>query len=668
MSVKSVEYYDIQRVLDRMASSQNFRPETSTTAGGLRNQSILADLSRNTSRLDRMKEYTAALSAKSRTIYTPALSAIQQRSAKQPQLSPRVIKQSSSPTPSLFKPHKQAKSMTTDIYCGPCLRDKLHHQAAGYCVECSEYFCETCIKHHRNLKITKYHTVRDRRQMPKVKHYIQEDETVEICELHLGELLRYFCKNHDEPCCAICATLNHRTCEDLIYIPEIEGIKTTKSCIAMIKHMNNLTKEFEGVRDGTEKCIKTLDTQKTDYEQKLEKMHKDFQDLLQSLEKDAEQNMTDVYDEEKAYLTSRVDTCNQAVQALQVSINNLDMAKQNGIESKIFLQMKKLSKQIYHFELLLADIKTKNNVPMKFTFKADDKVRDFLTSTEVLGAVDIKKKPQKTATIIAQFYVKSHSDVYPNCDITGSCVLDDGRIVLADMYNASLKVVDSSFHMVTQTKLSSEPWDLCATSSDQIVLTLPKEKKLQYFSINATIQPSKKIGSIPSLKNTAYYGVAYKQEKLYVTCPKDEPPCIKVLDMQGGQLQQIASTNSEEALFSDPLYLAITNDSKKLYISDSGNQSIITIDLKKGGTQAVYTLPQGNPPGGITVQKDGEVFICGFKTNSVLVMTGTGEFRDEIISGDTGLASPQSICYSAKHRQLIVTMQKSDIAQVYQLS
>lgn len=659
MSVHSVEYHDVQRVLDRMAGSYNFRPPTSTRPAT--SASMLPDLSNHSTKLDRMREYTSALSAKTaKTAYTPALTAMQ---AVKP-------KQSRSPTPSVFKSLRTARSMSTEIYCGPCSRDHFHHEAAGYCVECSEYFCDNCIKHHKNLKITKYHTMRDRRQMPKVKHYIQEDETVEICELHLGELLRYFCKTHDEACCSICATLDHRQCEKLIYIPDIQGKQTYKSCLTMLKHMASLTSQFETAKEGAEKCIKSLDMQRGDHQQKITKLHEDMLALLEKLEKKADTSMESLYEDEKGYLTARVEACTEAIRSLQTASSNLDIAKQNGIESKIFLQMKKLSKQISHYEQLLADVERKNKAPMKFAFKQESKIKEFMSTTEVLGRTEIKKKAPRSARLLTQFYVKSQSDKYQVCDITGSCVLEDGRIVLADMYNENLKVADSSFHLITQTKLSTEPWDLCAVSNEQIIVSLPREKKLQYFTISSTIHPAKKIGNTPYMKSTEYHGVAYHKDNLFVTCPKEDPPCVKILDMQGAELHQISATSQdqEESLFRDPLYIAVRNDGKMLYVSDSGNQSIITVDLKKDGTNSVYEMPQANPPGGLTVQIDGDVYICGFKTNNIHVLNKNGFFEEEIIGSEGGLCNPQSIAYAAKGKQLIVTMQKSDMVKVFQLS
>jgi 6-phosphogluconolactonase (cycloisomerase 2 family) len=238
------------------------------------------------------------------------------------------------------------------------------------------------------------------------------------------------------------------------------------------------------------------------------------------------------------------------------------------------------------------------------------------------------------------------------------------------MYNENLKVADSNFHLVTQTKLSTEPWDLCAISDDQVIVSLPREKKLQYFTISSTIHPAKKIGSNElTVKPSQFYGVAYHQDKLYVTCPKDDPPNIKILNMQGSQLQEIAATSQdqEQSLFNDPLYISVRHDGKMVYVSDSGNQTIVTVNLKKDGTNTQYPMPLANPPGGVTSLIDGDVFICGFKSNKIHVMNKHGQIQDEIVGSDGDLVSPQSIAFSTRSKFMIVTMQKSDMVKVFRV-
>ncbi|XP_052816793.1 uncharacterized protein LOC128243224 [Mya arenaria] len=655
MSVHSVKYYDVERTLSRLAMNYE------------RERSLLPPSSAaSQTRLDRMRDYSYALSA--RTQYTRPgrvnMMALTHRSSPP-----------SSPVPSVFKgkqkeKKKVAKSMSTDIYCSPCSRDNLHREATGYCIECSEYFCDSCIKHHRNLKITKNHTLQDRHKMPKVQNYHAEDEEiVEICDKHPTELIRYFCKDHDEPSCAICATLKHRACTNLQYIPDIKSKETNRSCLNTIKHMNSLVAQFESARVETEKVIKAIDVTKEDFEQRMIKLHQDFLDHLQKLEQEAISNMESLYEDQRGYITSRVGSCTEAIKTLQQGTKNLEAAKKNGIESKVFLQMKKINKQVKFYENLLNEVQGKNKNAMTFKFKADAKVKEFLKTSDSIGSIQILQSPGKTFTSLTHFKITSRTDTYEVCDVTGSCFLPDGRIILADMHNESLKVADTSFNMVTQTKLSSEPWDVCSVSNNnQIVVSLPNERKLQFFIIGATIQPLRKIGNTAGLKSSQYYGVAFHNDRIYVTCPKDDPPNVKILDMQGAILQQYTQNLQEQNVFSDPLYITITCDGKTIYVSDSGNKSIITIDPKTETKHTTHPLADENLPGGIISLHEGEVLTCGFKSNSVLQMNADGKFVEDAVSSQGGLILPQSVSYCSQGRLLLVTMQKNSLVKVFQVT
>lgn len=653
MSVHSVRYYDVDRTLSRLA--MNYDRERSLLPPGT---------AASQTRLDRMRDYSVALSA--RTQFSrgriPHIGSLTERNSP-----------TSSPTPPATKTSKDkrraAKSMSTDVYCSPCVRDDLHREAVGYCIECSEYFCDSCIKHHRNLKITRNHTLQDRHKMPKIHSYNTEEEAiVELCETHPTELLRYYCRDHDESSCAVCATLKHRACSNLQYIPDIKSKETNRSCLNTIKQLNTLAEQYQTAKKETEKAVKAIDKRKEDFQQGMMKLQQDFLDHLQKLEQEVYEGMEGLYADQRGYMLERIVTCKEAISTLEQETKSLEAAKKNGVESKVFLQMKKINKQVLQYENTLTEIKEKNKSQMKFRFKADERVKEFLKSCDAIGSVDITQKPKKTVKPLTAFKIKSLSDKYDVCDVTGACFLPDGRIILADMYNEILKVVDHKFNMVTQTKLSTEPWDVCAVGTDTVVATLPKEKKIQFFTVGATIHPLRKIGNINGMKSSFYFGIAYHSEQLFVTCPKDDPPNVKILDMQGAVLKEFTHNHQEQNLFTDPLYISVRKDGKMIYVSDSGSKSVIQIDPRVETGHSVYAMPKDNPPGGIISIMEGDVLVCGFKSNSVLYLSADGEFLDDAVSSQGGLLLPQSVSYWSEGRLLLVTMQKNNMVKVFKVT
>ena len=56
-----------------------------------------------------------------------------------------------------------------DFYCEICRDDGKHVEAAGYCVDCEEYLCGTCVSSHKRARPCRFHKILDKTEMPKDK-------------------------------------------------------------------------------------------------------------------------------------------------------------------------------------------------------------------------------------------------------------------------------------------------------------------------------------------------------------------------------------------------------------------------------------------------------------------------------------------------------------------
>ncbi|XP_077196445.1 transcription intermediary factor 1-alpha-like isoform X2 [Paroedura picta] len=81
---------------------------------------------------------------------------------------------------------------------------------SGFCVECVEWLCKTCIKAHQRVKFTKGHTIRQ-------KEHISSSEAVNIisqrpvfCPYHKKEQLKLYCETCDKLTCRDCQLLEHK--------------------------------------------------------------------------------------------------------------------------------------------------------------------------------------------------------------------------------------------------------------------------------------------------------------------------------------------------------------------------------------------------------------------------------------------------------------------------
>ncbi|XP_002937648.1 transcription intermediary factor 1-beta isoform X1 [Xenopus tropicalis] len=76
--------------------------------------------------------------------------------------------------------------------------------ANSYCVECTEWLCETCVEAHQRVKYTKDHTIKVKSSSKK------ETERAVYCPLHKNEPLMLYCESCDTLTCRDCQLQGHK--------------------------------------------------------------------------------------------------------------------------------------------------------------------------------------------------------------------------------------------------------------------------------------------------------------------------------------------------------------------------------------------------------------------------------------------------------------------------
>uniref|UniRef100_A0A665X146 E3 ubiquitin-protein ligase TRIM33 n=1 Tax=Echeneis naucrates TaxID=173247 RepID=A0A665X146_ECHNA len=77
----------------------------------------------------------------------------------------------------------------------------------GFCVECGEWLCKTCVEAHQRVKITKDHKIRTKEDAESVGTSGQRPV---FCPVHKQEPLKLFCETCDTLTCRDCQLLEHK--------------------------------------------------------------------------------------------------------------------------------------------------------------------------------------------------------------------------------------------------------------------------------------------------------------------------------------------------------------------------------------------------------------------------------------------------------------------------
>ncbi|KAM8927937.1 transcription intermediary factor 1-beta [Pelodytes ibericus] len=123
--------------------------------------------------------------------------------------------------------------------------------ANSYCIECTEWLCETCVEAHQRVKYTKDHTVKVTGGSKK------ENEGAVYCPLHKHEPLMLFCDTCDTLTCRDCQLQGHK---DHQYQFLEDAVKNQRKILsALVKRLGEkhttLQKSTKDVRSSIRQVI-----------------------------------------------------------------------------------------------------------------------------------------------------------------------------------------------------------------------------------------------------------------------------------------------------------------------------------------------------------------------------------------------------------------------------
>ncbi|KTF84792.1 hypothetical protein cypCar_00012595 [Cyprinus carpio] len=113
----------------------------------------------------------------------------------------------------------EVPSSTMEKSCQLCMSCDDNTEASGFCVECAEFLCVTCIDAHQRVKFTRDHTVRQITEMSSDGYEIfflfteamgASTQKPVFCDIHRQEPLKLFCETCDLLTCRDCQLLKHK--------------------------------------------------------------------------------------------------------------------------------------------------------------------------------------------------------------------------------------------------------------------------------------------------------------------------------------------------------------------------------------------------------------------------------------------------------------------------
>nr|XP_046250963.1 transcription intermediary factor 1-alpha-like [Scatophagus argus] len=103
----------------------------------------------------------------------------------------------------------EAPSSTVERAVQLCMTCDDNTEAAGFCVNCVEYLCATCVEAHQRVKFTRDHTIRQKAEASQEGQGISAPRPM-FCDIHKQEPLKLFCETCDLLTCRDCQLVKHK--------------------------------------------------------------------------------------------------------------------------------------------------------------------------------------------------------------------------------------------------------------------------------------------------------------------------------------------------------------------------------------------------------------------------------------------------------------------------
>ncbi|XP_045184230.2 E3 ubiquitin-protein ligase TRIM33-like isoform X2 [Mercenaria mercenaria] len=182
--------------------------------------------------------------------------------------------------------HVDTSDEIFDFTCSPCSEQNKNREAVRYCVECQDYYCQSCTDMHKMFPAMRGHKLLHTADYSSSSHHPGLPPVpTERCNNHKTKLIDMYCWGHDEVCCTSCVAENHRSCDSVTSITDvIKKSAASKETDTLIQELNTLINVCSEIKTAKETDLSEINLAKERAIGEIEKHRKEIDTLLDELE------------------------------------------------------------------------------------------------------------------------------------------------------------------------------------------------------------------------------------------------------------------------------------------------------------------------------------------------------------------------------------------------
>ncbi|CAC5397610.1 unnamed protein product [Mytilus coruscus] len=538
--------------------------------------------------------------------------------------------------------------------CGVCDSRQITKSSEVWCSECDEGLCGDCTEHHCNSKATRNHETVSITEYKKLPTNILQ--IAQVCKIH-NEKLELFCRKHDCPCCKKCVK-SHNDCKGLTDINElIKNVKTSNAFYEIEQTLLEVVDNMNLIITNRKDNLTLLKKKKSGIEEGIKQTRTKINKYLDKLQDDLMNELIATEQKESSKIQKLLTTLKQKEKEITEFKANIANIKQHASELQTFLAMKQIEKDIAVEEKFIQSIiKTDTMNQVIISCQINNYIQQLTASGQKFGEINvssdlcnlsIQKRKHKQAQIIVALPTRDIDNLILTLqkrintgfsEVQGCSMLPDGRMVLACNRQDKIRVLKYDGSKDFEINNIGPTFDVVFIGDDSIAVTSFISEKINIIDMKNN--KVKKTISIRSI-NT---GIAYKDNNLFCCGYKNGLQMINLSDE--------STTNVINNIPSSIAYVTTFGD--KLFYTNCDNDSVTCCDYHGNIVWTFCDTSVLSSPLGISVDNDGNVFVVGWNTDNVVVITPDGQRHRQLLSSRDGLSGPSVLHYDQSNDKLLV--------------
>ncbi|KAJ8307652.1 hypothetical protein KUTeg_014800 [Tegillarca granosa] len=506
----------------------------------------------------------------------------------------------------------QIKLKSKDKLFDPCLVLEKHNKAVSWCTVCNEALCTHCDNCHKAMKMSQSHKLCP---LEEIQSETRTITTLEVCTQHEGKKMKLYCMDHQQACCAICVTVHHRKCEHVKTLNDAaKGIKESPEITVLTESLKTMTDELSTILEGRKINLQELQRGKQQYLDKITRMRQDINKHFDQLEDKVNQELGGRYKEASILIGNDIAEIESSLKIMSNYQNVLDTGLKNVSDIHMFLEMHKIKQQhSERSELLKKRLEEMKHHEIELQF--EDNWVNLLTNLTKIATVTINSTSLDVKSGILGG--KGKTNLY-NCTSRKIRNFSTGQYLTDGIFvpNDKVLLVDYNGRKVIFCTLEGQIDDR------EAAVVLYNTQNIQYIDI-----VNCKLGKLITVNNKLYQAIGYNGINLIV---------------EGYKADYITCTT-------DRIYLT---SGHKLVCSDMNGSHMFS-----------YTNDNLRYGRGISVDKEGNIYCCGYWSQNIHQLTADGQFIKLIV---TDITCPRGIAFDKTGERFLVTHHDNNVT-VYEL-